>query len=167
MLTHYVADHQRDWDVQMPAMLMVYRATPQASTGYTPSYLLFGRELCLLQDVAYGIPPAEFARDDRPTYVKDLRQRLAHVHATVRKKLEAVHKHQAHLHDSGAAHDKFAGGDLVWLLVPVIPVGSTSKFSKLWRGPFKVVNSLSEVVYRIRDPESGKCQVVYVNWLTL
>ena len=165
LLSHYVEDHQRDWDVQLPAMLMAYRATPQASTGYTPAYLLFGKELCLPQDVAYGLPTAEIAHASQPAYVKDLRQRLAHAHSVVRKRLANVHQHQAKLHDAGAVRVTFSEGDLVWLLVPAIPVGTTPKLSKLWRGPFVVIGKLSDVTYRIENLDTGKPQVVHVNRL--
>ena len=166
LLSHYVASHQRDWDTQLPAMLMAYRATPQSSTGYTPAYLLFGRELCLPQDVAYGLPSADAARDE-PSYVQTLRQKLAHAHSCVRKKLASVHKHQARLHDAGAVPVRFAPGDLVWLLVPAVPVGTAPKLSKLWRGPFTVRDRLSDVVYRIHTTSgSRECfQVVHVNRL--
>ena len=83
LLSHYVAENQRDWDVQLPAMLLAYRATPQSSTGYTPAYLLFGREVCLPQDVAYGLPALDQSRREQPAYVRELRQRLAAVHAIV------------------------------------------------------------------------------------
>ena len=131
LLSHYVADHQRDWDVQLPATLMAYRATPQSSTGYTPAYLLFGKELCLPQDIAYGLPAEEIACASQPAYVKDLRQRLAHAHTVVRRKLAAVHQHQAHFHDAGAVAVTFNEGDLVWLPVPAIPVGTTPKLARL------------------------------------
>ena len=94
LLSHNVAENQRDWDVQLPAMLLAYRATPQSSTGYTPAYLLFGRELCLPQDVAYGLPAFEQYHQEQPAYVRDLRQRLAAVHAILRHRLEHVHKLQ-------------------------------------------------------------------------
>ena len=166
LLSHYVSENQRDWDVQLPAMLLAYRATPQSSTGYTPAYLLFGRELCLPQDVAYGLPAFEQYHQEQPAYVRDLRQRLAAVHAIVRHRLEHVHKHQAHLHDSGAVPVSFEKDDLVWLLVPAIPIGTTPKLSKLWRGPFTIVNRLSEVVYRIKSTENpSNVQVVHVNRL--
>ena len=165
LLSHYVQRDQRDWDVQLPAALMAYRATTQASTGYTPAYLLFGREFCLPQDVAYGLPPAE--QLDEPTYVRQLRSRLADVHTIVRHKLGAVHRHQAHLYDHRAVSVEFAEGSLVWLLVPAVPVGTSTKLAKLWKGPFKVLNRLSDVVYRVRDmgSDSAICQVVHVNRL--
>jgi len=167
MLSHYVAANQRDWDVNLPAMLMAYRATPQASTGYSPFYLLFGREMCLPQDVAYGLPPQEEVKSNPPSYVWDLRQKLAKAHSEVREKLRSVHQHDAHLHDERAVAVSFDPGDLVWLLVPAIPVGTTAKLAKLWQGPFEVVARLTEVVYRVSDTRSDvpRLQVVHVNRL--
>ena len=104
-------------------------------------------------------------RASQPAYRKDLRQRLAHAHTIVRRKLAAVHQHQAHFHDAGAVAVSFNTGDLVWLLVPAIPVGTTPKFSKLWKGPFVVVKELSSVTYCIRDESNGKEQVVHANRL--
>ena len=167
VLSHYVSDHQRDWDTHLPAMLLAYRATPQTSTGYTPAYLLFGRELCLPQDVAYGLPPVTTARAETTAgYVKELRLSLQETHAFVRDKLRAVHRHQAHLHDAGAVLVSFEVGDLVWMLVPAIPVGTSAKFAKLWRGPFEVMTKLSSVLYRVRDPVGKRgVMIVHVNRL--
>ena len=113
LLSHYVADHQRDWDVQLPEMLMAYQAMPQSSTGYTPAYLLFGKELCLPQDIAYELPTEEIACATQPAYVKDLRLRLAHAHTVVRRKLTNIQKHQAQLHDAGPVAVSLSEGHLV------------------------------------------------------
>ncbi|XP_065193190.1 uncharacterized protein LOC135824387 [Sycon ciliatum] len=76
-LAHYVCRNHRDWDIKLPAFLMGYRSTPQTSTGYSPSYLLFGRELCLPQDLAFGLPPGEAsAVSSQPEFVSALRRRL-------------------------------------------------------------------------------------------
>ena len=163
-LAAYVSDHHRDWDVSLPAVLMAYRATPQSSTGYTPSYLLFGHEMCLPQDVAYGLPSGEAKQLSQ--HVKELRQRMEEAHAFVRERLLKVHQHQAHLHGAKAVPISFEIGDLVWLFIPAIPVGTSRKFAKLWQGPFKVLERLSEVTYRVQDTrQSQRIQVVHVNRL--
>ena len=65
---------QENWDEYLPFLSMAYRATPQDSTGLTPNFLMFGRELSMLVDVMIGLP------QDQPMseldYVKRLQKKL-------------------------------------------------------------------------------------------
>ena len=45
MLGKVVSESQRDWDTKMPAVMAAYRATVDEATGYSPNFLMFGREL--------------------------------------------------------------------------------------------------------------------------
>ena len=44
MLAKVVACNQRDWDLHVPPVLAAYRASRHESTGFSPNYMLFGRE---------------------------------------------------------------------------------------------------------------------------
>jgi transposase InsO family protein len=44
-LSHYVNAANTNWDTLVPFFLMVYRATPNTVTGYSPLFLLHGREM--------------------------------------------------------------------------------------------------------------------------
>jgi len=46
-LPHCVNTANTNWDVLTPFFLMAYRATPNTVTGYSPFYLLHGREMQL------------------------------------------------------------------------------------------------------------------------
>ena len=46
-LSHYVNATNTNWDALTPIFLMAYRATPNTVTGYSPFYLLHGREMQL------------------------------------------------------------------------------------------------------------------------
>ena len=35
----------KNWEDELPKCLMAYRSTPQSSTGATPAFLMFGREI--------------------------------------------------------------------------------------------------------------------------
>jgi transposase InsO family protein len=46
-LSHYVNASHKNWDEVVPYYLMSHRATPHTTTGYSPFYLLHGREMIL------------------------------------------------------------------------------------------------------------------------
>ncbi len=52
MLRRVAAEDRRDWDQMLPYVLFGIRDVPQASTGFTPFELLFGRQPRGLLDVA-------------------------------------------------------------------------------------------------------------------
>ena len=44
MLTKSVEKYGKNWDERLPFVLFAYRSSPQASTGESPFYLLYGRD---------------------------------------------------------------------------------------------------------------------------
>jgi hypothetical protein len=46
-LSHYVNSLGTDWDALIPMYMMTYRGTPHGTHGFSPFYLLHGRELVL------------------------------------------------------------------------------------------------------------------------
>ena len=46
-LNHYVNASVTNWDTHIPFYLMAYQATPHDTSGYSPYYLLHGREMIL------------------------------------------------------------------------------------------------------------------------
>ena len=42
MLSAYVQENQRDWDAQIPYLMMAYRSAVHKSTGLTPNMLMLG-----------------------------------------------------------------------------------------------------------------------------
>ena len=43
MFGRVVDDSQRDWNVRVSAVMAAYRATIHGATGYSPNYMMFGR----------------------------------------------------------------------------------------------------------------------------
>ena len=57
VLAAYVSDHQRDWDCYLAQTQLTNNTSQHSSTGYTPHFLLFGREARLPLSVLVD-PPA-------------------------------------------------------------------------------------------------------------
>ena len=45
MLKKVASEEGRDWDTLLPYILFAYREVPQATTGFSPFELAFGREV--------------------------------------------------------------------------------------------------------------------------
>src|SRR5206468_2916603 len=59
MLAKVINESQRDWDSKLPAVMAAYRAASHEATGFSPDFLMFGRENRAPLDIIYGGPPRE------------------------------------------------------------------------------------------------------------
>lgn len=55
MLSHFVEDNQSNWDILLPYVMMAYRSSVHASTGFTPYKVVFGCEIVLPVDVMLNL----------------------------------------------------------------------------------------------------------------
>ena len=63
MLGHVVSESQRDWDVWVPMVMAAYRASMHEATGYSPNFLMYGREIWAPIDLILG----SSMKDSMPT----------------------------------------------------------------------------------------------------
>uniref|UniRef100_A0A1I8JB15 ANK_REP_REGION domain-containing protein n=1 Tax=Macrostomum lignano TaxID=282301 RepID=A0A1I8JB15_9PLAT len=140
-----------------------------ATSGFTPHFLMTGREVTLPLDIVYRLPEpprttGQFAADNR--------DRLLSAFESVRLATAAAQRRQRRYYDQKAARRRFRAGDLVWLFVPPSALSRTSglppKHQAPWTGPFRVLRRTSPVNYLVRpveykDGDAGR--VVHVNKL--
>ena len=48
-----------NWDLDLGIIVIAYRSAVKSSTGYTPYFLLHGREMRLSLDIIYRLPDVE------------------------------------------------------------------------------------------------------------
>ena len=153
----------KNWDQLLPHVLFAVREVPQASTGFSPFELLYGRRPRGILDLA------KEAWESQPSphrttldHVEHMRDRMAQVWPIVRDHLQRAQQAQARVYDRGAQLRVFHPGDLVLVLVPTVEC----KFLAKWQGPYEVVERLGEVNYRVRQPGRRKpTQIYHVNIL--
>ena len=78
MLAKVVSENQRDWDKRLPAVMAAYRSYRHESTGFTPNFLVFGRENKAPIDLVLG-PVTEDSVYQQPagTYDEFAEQQIA------------------------------------------------------------------------------------------
>ena len=90
-----------------------------------------------------------------------LQQAFSHARSAGAK----AQKRQKDYYDARTTKPRFAINDKVRLHNPAVKAGTTKKFRKPWTGPYRVIEVIDDVVYRIEHCQTGKMQVVHVNRL--
>ena len=128
-----VAEEQEEWDQFLPKVLLALRASTHETTGFSPSMLMFGRELRLPIDAMREGPPSE-QPPDYPSFVKRQQEILKGVYGRVGENLRVNLRHQKD--------------------VCSVPRWVHRKFYRPWSGPWRVVKVISDVTYRIQCEEA-------------
>uniref|UniRef100_A0A3B1KDF6 Gypsy retrotransposon integrase-like protein 1 n=1 Tax=Astyanax mexicanus TaxID=7994 RepID=A0A3B1KDF6_ASTMX len=157
-LKRLVTTDPRNWDLLLPHALFAIREIPQASTGFSPFELLYGRNprglLDLVKD-AWESQPSPFR--SVIDHVQDLQNHIKKIMPIVKENMEQAQQAQARVYNRPARLRTFQPGDRVMVLIPT----STCKFLASWQGPYTITERLSEVNYRVEQPGRRKREQVY------
>ena len=163
MLSARVNANHNDWDLHIQRCLLAYRSSVHSSTKETPARLMFGRELKLPVDIMFN-DSREHVKSV-PDYMIDLEISLQQAFSHARSAGAKAQKRQKDYYDVKTTKPRFAINDKVRLHNPAVKAGNTKKFLKPWTGPYRVVEVIDDVVYRIEHCDTGKLQVVHINRL--
>ncbi len=158
MLRRVATEDKRDWDVMISYVLFGIREVPQASTGFTPFELLFGRQPRGLLDVAKGAweqQPA--AQRSVIRHVREMRGRIDRVMPLIWEHLSTAQQAQQRHYNRAAQPREFQPSDRVMVLVPP----AACKFLATWQGPYTVLEKVGPVTYRIRQPGRRRTEQLY------
>ncbi|XP_047219374.1 uncharacterized protein LOC124867136 [Girardinichthys multiradiatus] len=163
MLRKFVSTTGADWDQWLPYLLFAYREVPQASTGFSPFKLLYGRQvrgpLDLLKD--YWENP-ESAEENIVAYVVKMRQRLEEMTALAQECMRTAQQTQKRWYDQKSRERVLKPGQQVLLLLPT----SDNKLLAKWHGPYEVTRQVGKVTYELFMPDRvKKHQTFHVNLL--
>ena len=164
MLAKVVCENQRDWDERLQAVIAAYRASPHDSTGFTPNFLLLGRECRAPLDLLAGPPKEEestWGSWDAFVYHQQGIRRDAY--ALARQYLGQAAERSKDRYDMKVKPSRFAVGDWVYLYCPRRRTGRSAKWTKFYGGPFLVVKELGPVNYLVQSSRRAKAQVVHID----
>eukprot|EP00731_Ephydatia_muelleri_P007395 Em0003g1643a len=146
MLRKAAVGEGKDWDKLLPFVLFAYREVPQASTGFSPFELVYGRQVRGPLDILKETwKTSKRSTESVVSYVLDVQEKLARMSELVVDNLKEAQKQQKRWYDSNARMREFKDGDQVLVLLP----SSTSKLLASWQGPYVVKKRLSDVTYEV------------------
>lgn len=159
MLSAFVSRTEKNWDENLRAVIFSYNTVIQASTGYSPAELVFGRILRLPCDL-----DLIRSKNTDPTslneWVREQLYKLNDAYKLATEALNKAHAHQKKNADRGKSDHEFNVGDLVYKKIPVI--SGQKKFQPRYEGPFKVIEKLNNLTYLITS-ESDPAQRFHIH----
>ncbi|GFX04395.1 retrovirus-related Pol polyprotein from transposon 412 [Trichonephila clavipes] len=162
-LSLMVSKNQQDWDQKVPLFLLAYRSAVHETTGYSPSQMLFDRDLRLPCDLLFGRPPDTPSSPEE--YVQNLQARFEDVHNLARERINLRTEKMKTRYDTKATGHQFKEGDKVWFYNPTRRKGLSPKLQSHWDGPYTILKIINDVVIRIRKSTNSKPRVVHYDRL--
>lgn len=150
-LAKLMQESPMDWDELIPFCLFSYNTAVQASTKFSPYYVIHGREpvfpieRVIAQPVSTNKP-----NPHSETYVQHVSEQIKNATLVASNNLKIAQDQQKAQYDTKKSHylHPYRVGDKVWILNKIPPrPGQSSKFHPKWLGPFTILKQTSPVNY--------------------
>ena len=115
ILGKVVSETQRHWDLHVPAAAAAYRASEHVVTGFTPNFMMLGREVRAPVYLILGTPAGEeeFWTSSHD-FVADAQQRYRKAYAIARGSLSVQTSRRKDACDRKIVRRKFSIGQWMW-----------------------------------------------------
>jgi hypothetical protein len=160
MLASHVQENQRNWDDLIPYVTYAYRITVHASTKETPFFLMFGRDPTTPFDQIMQSKQC-YKMIEEPDYAQTM---IHHFQKAWTKAKENIVTSQTQAEKYYKNRPIiFRVGDLVRVHNPAVKKGRTHKLSRMWKGPYRVmeIKNTSLILQKVGSPSI--LQVVHMN----
>lgn len=125
----------------------------------TSAKVLFGREIRLPCDLAFGRKPDEKTVGEY--YINNFQKRMCDIHEEVCSHIQTVSDRMKQYYDIRAQVGEYRKGDLVWLHNFQRKKRFSVKLQQNWDRPYRVMKSSKDPAYRNRKKTNRKPQVVH------
>lgn len=158
MLRSLSAARRAQWPTLLPELTYLYNNTEHCSTGFTPFYLMFGRQGKLPKDLEL-IPEATEPVNPQTNWVREHQRKIEMAREVVEKRMAAAHQRQEKCYNADARAMPINLGDKVWKKKN----HRSSKLDAMWEDvPYTVVDVPRDglYAYQIQRQEGGPLSMV-------
>lgn len=156
-LSIMVQENHANWDICLPAIRFAMNSSKCQSTGYSASFLTFGREMRTLDDVQHdvkSIVETENVINELSKYLKTMVNFLGNA-----KELEmkAQDKNKIYMDKRRRPHENFDVGTKVLVNTHVLSNSAkvvTSKFVPKRDGPYVITRKIGSTSFEVSSPEN-------------
>ena len=153
-------NNEAKWDDFLPGVIHAYNTSRHASTGYSPSFLMFGREISLAFDPARPVLQLPKVSD----YVEHLSRFRKNLLLAASDNVRQGQRLAKQRHDRHRQAPTYEVGQLVFMKRQ----GSRNKFDERQCGPFRITGTVrnNNLTYLIESDHAPGQHQVHVNDLT-
>ncbi|UYV73410.1 hypothetical protein LAZ67_10003088 [Cordylochernes scorpioides] len=152
MLSMYVNTDQKNWDEILPFITHAYNTTIQETTGYSPFFLMFGREpTSLLDDRNISV---DIDKDDYDEYIKHHLDKINRTRKLVINNTIKTQERMKKNYDKKHMERSYEPGELVAVWTPIRKIGKCEKLLRKYFGPYRLLKKLSNVNYLIEPKDN-------------
>ena len=162
-LTTCSNEHLTDWDEYLEAIAFAYRTSVVEVIGNTPFYLVHGRDPVMPTDVLAGVR-SELIVDAR-RYGLLLTEKINEAYRIAKEHQDKADQRRKEKYDRTHYPVEFEIGSLVLLHSKVRRQDLSLKLTYHYQGPYRVLEKVSPVNYRIRHVEKNTETIVHVQRL--
>ena len=164
MLSKYIQENQKDWDLCLDFIVMAYNTCEHESTRCSPYRILYGENIVLPIDILTDDIAEEGtveSEDDISGFVPQLQSNLKRIHAFVRNHLSKSAEKQKKHYDSHVKEICYKVGDLVWRNQKKTVPGVKTKIMRHWTGPWIITEKLCDILFRIKHSDSSSSVIMH------
>ena len=164
MLRKFLARYTRNWDTLIPLLLSALREVPCESTGYSPSYLVYGRRirglLAIMRD-SWTQNKGEERCLKMPVakYLEKLTEQIKTALAAAGQNVAEAQRKMKERYDRQSTERHLDPGDLALILLP----DDSSKLGAHWKVPFPVIRRCEGNNYELQV--NGRRAMLHINSL--
>jgi hypothetical protein len=155
-----------NWKTHIPTIVHAYNCTRHESTGFSPFYLLFGRQPRIPIDLLLGSESSEGGKSYE-VFVASLRERLRFAYGLAQSKVTKAQAQQKSNFDLRARNNRLFVGDRV--LVRNVGLKGKNKLADRWKEDVYIVQAQTDEqipVYQVKlEHGKGKLKTLHRNLL--
>ena len=162
MIAIYAQKQPQSWDREIQKLAFAIRTSINETTGETPAFLMFGRDIkgpldMMVGDPVEGPPPNTLEHVQIQEYKTSLLKNLKCAYFTAMEHSEIQKLNQKTKYDLHTSIKQYNEGDLVWVAIPTSQIGGnviSGKLQPSYQGPCQITKQLTPstfVIHRLSD----------------
>ena len=154
----YLKNKQIDWDSHLQQIAGAIRATENMQTGFTPNFMMLGREVTQPIDLMQGTAEIHVNNQNQeiPEHLQSLVYNMSECHQIARENIQEAQIRQKKYYDSNFVVKSYNVGDVVLKIDSATKIGKSSKLKAPWKGSYIVVEVKSPILYKIADRKNAE-----------